>query len=79
VLSVSSLFFDAGGSVCECMCVHTHTHTLCMGYSDVSPGIGTRHLEGPKNSDVVNLGMYVFVHVYKVHMCTYVLGGGVRS
>jgi len=30
VLSVSSLFFNAGGSVCGCMCVdtHTHTHTL---------------------------------------------------
>jgi len=24
---VSSLIFDAGGSVCVCMCVYTHTHT----------------------------------------------------
>ena len=27
VLSVSSLFFDAGMSACECMRVYTHTHT----------------------------------------------------
>ena len=49
VLSVS--IFNAGGSVCECRCVytHTHTHTAHMEYSDVSPGVGTTHLEGPKN------------------------------
>jgi len=29
VLSVSSLFFDAGGSVSGFMCVCTHTHTHC--------------------------------------------------
>jgi len=42
VLSVFSLFFNAGGSVCECMCVytHTHTHTAQTGYSNVSPGVG---------------------------------------
>ena len=28
VLSVSSLFFNAGGSVCVRVCVYTHTHTL---------------------------------------------------
>ena len=42
VLSVFSLFFNAGGSVCECMCVYTHTHTQTaqVGYLDVSPGVG---------------------------------------
>jgi len=35
----------------------------------VSPGVGTRHLEGPKNPDGLNLGKCVFVYVYKVHMC----------
>ena len=29
VLSVSSLIFTAGGSVCGCVGVYTHTHTHC--------------------------------------------------
>jgi len=44
-----------------------------MGYSVVSPGVGMRHLEG----DGLNLGIYVFVYVYKVHKCMYMLGGGI--
>ena len=81
VLSVSSLFLKADGSVCGCMCVytHTHTHTAQMGYSVVSPGVGMRHLEGLKYPDGPNLGMYIFVYVYKVHMCMYMVGGGMRS
>jgi len=59
---------DAGRSVCGCMCVYTHTytHTAQMGYLDVSPGVGMRHLEGPKNPDGLNLGIYIFVYVYKL-------------
>ena len=73
--------FNAGGSVCMCMCVytHTHTHTAQMGYSDVSPGVGMTHLEGPKNPNGLNLGTHIFWYVYKVHMCMYMLGGGMRS
>ena len=80
VVCVFSIF-NAGGSVCGCMCVYTHTHihTAHMGYSDVSPGVGMRHLEGPKNSDGPNLGIYIFVYVYKVHICMYMLGGGMTS
>jgi len=52
-----------------CVYAHTHTHTARMGYLLVSPGVGIRHLEGPKNLDGTNLGIYVFVYVYKVHMC----------
>jgi len=37
----------------------------------VSPGVGMRHLEGPKNPDGPNLGIHIFVYVYKVHMCIY--------
>ena len=79
VVSIFSIS-NAGGSVSGCRCVytHTHTHTAHMGYSDVNPGVGMRHLEGPKNPDGLNLGINVFVHVYKVHMCTYMLGGGMR-
>jgi len=81
VLSVVFSIFNAGGSVCGCVCVytHTHTHTTRMGYLDVSPGVGMRHLEGPKNPDGLNLGIHLFVYVYKVHMCIYTLRGGMRS
>ena len=34
-----------------------------------------RQLEGPKNPDGINLGIYVFVYAYKVHLCMYILGG----
>ena len=54
-----------------CVCIRTHTHTLHIGYSDVSPGVGTRYLEDPKNPDGLNLGIYVFVYAYKVHICIY--------
>ena len=72
---------NAGGSVCGCMCVytHTHTHTAQMGYSVVSPGVGMRRPEGLKHPDGLNLGICVFVFVYIVHMCMYILGGGMRS
>jgi len=73
--------FNAGGSVFGCMFVytHTHTHTAHMGYSVVGLGVGMRHLEGPKNPGGLMLGMYVFVYLYKVHMCMHMLGGGMRS
>jgi len=63
------------------VCVYAHTHTHCTeGVLDVSPGVGMmRHLEDPKNPDGLNLGIHIFVYVYKVHMCTYMLGGGMRS
>ena len=47
VLSVSSLFVTrVGVYVCVSVCIRTHTHTLHVGYSDVSPGVGTRNLGG---------------------------------
>jgi len=77
VLSVSSLFLKrVGVYVGVCVCIRTHTHNAQMGYSDVSPGVGMRYrdLEGPKNLDGLNLGIYIFVYVYKVHMCMHMLG-----
>jgi len=68
--------FNVGGSVCEC--VYTHTHTAQMGYLEVRPGVGMRHLEGPKNPDGLNIGIHIFVYVYKVHMCIYMPRGGMR-
>ena len=61
VLSVSSLFLTrVGVYLGVCMCIRTHTHTAQIWHSDVSPGVGMRHLEGPKNPDGLHLGMYVY-------------------
>jgi len=45
-----------------CVCVYAHAHTLYVGYSDVSPGVGTRHLESPEE-----IQMYCSdsIHVYR--------------
>jgi len=66
VVCVFSIF-NAGGCGFVCVYTHTHTHTAQMGYLDVSPGVGMRHLEGPKNPDGLNLGIHICVqstHVY---------------
>jgi len=52
------------------MCVythtHTHTHTVQMRYLVVSPGVGMRHLEVPKNPDGPNHCIFIrFVYVYR--------------
>ena len=72
---------STGGSVCGCMCVdtHTHTHTAQMGYLDVSPGVGMRHLEGPQNPDGLNLGIHVFIYMCTKYTCVCMLRGGMRS
>ena len=80
VLSVSTLFLKRVGVYAGvCLCICTHTHPAQMGYLDVSPRVGMRHLEGPKNPDGLNLGIHIFVYVYKVHTCLYMLRGGMRS
>ena len=76
VLSVSSLSLTRA---CVSVCIRTHTHTAQMGCSDVSPGVGMRHLEDPKNPDGLNLDIHMFVYVYKVHKCIYMLKGEMRS
>jgi len=80
VLSVSSLFLTrVGVYVGVSVNTHTRTHTAHTGYSVVSPGVWMRHLEGPMNVDGLNPDICVFVYVYKVHMCMYMLGGEMRS
>jgi len=79
-LSCVFYFFDAGGSVFGCVFVYTHTNTqTARGVLDVSPGVDTGHLEGLRNPDQPNLGIFVFVYVYKVYMCVYMLGSRMRS
>jgi len=57
--------------------MHTRTHTA-HGVLDVSLGVETRHLEGPKNPDELNIGICVFVYAFKAYMCIYMLGGEMR-
>jgi len=69
--------FNTDGSLFGRRCVYTQTADI--GYSNLSPGVGMRRLEGPNNPDGRNLGIYVFVNVNKVNMCMYMLEGGMRS
>jgi len=80
VLFVSFLFLTrVGVYVSVGVYKHTQTHTARVGYWDVSQGVGIRHLEAPKNPDGLNLGIYIFVYVHKVHWCMFMLGGRIRS
>ena len=72
-------FFNAGWSVCGGVCVYTHTQTHTAQVLGCEPRSRVRHLEGPKNPDGLNLDIHIFVYVYKVHMCIYMLRGGMRS
>jgi len=58
-----------------CVYAHPHPHPHCthIEYSVVSPVVGMRHLEGQKNPDGLHLGICVFVYVYKVYTCMYML------
>jgi len=55
-----------------CVYAHTHTHTHTAHWvlgcelrgRDETPG-------GSKNPDGINLGICIFVYVYKVNMCMY--------
>ena len=51
-----------------CVCEYAHTHARCTdGVLDASPGIGMRYLEGLKNPDGLNLGIYVFVYMCYIY------------
>ena len=74
--SVVYVFFiyNAGGSVCGCMCVytHTHTHTAQIEYSDVSLGVGMRHLESWKNPNRPKRSIHVDrIGVQSTFVCIY--------
>ena len=57
-----------------CRCVYTHTHTHCTdGVLGCEPGVGMRHLEGPKNPDGLNLGIHIFVCVQSTHLYVYAI------
>jgi len=58
-----------------CVCVCAHAHTLHVGYSDVSPDVRTRHLEGPEEIQMYwSDNIHMYRAVYEVHMYIYMLG-----
>jgi len=62
------------------VCVYAQTHTHCTyGVLVCEPRGRDETPGGPKSPDGVNLGIYVFVYVFDVQMCMYMLGGGMRS
>jgi len=62
------------------VCVYAHTYTHCTdGVLGCEPRSRDETPGGPEESEWTNLGIYIFVYVYKVHMCMYMLGGGMRS
>ena len=61
-------------NVCVCVCIRTHTHTA-HGVFNVNPD---GNLDGP-NPDGLNLGIHIFVYVYKVHMWMHMLWGEIHS
>ena len=48
VWEVSPYFLQGVDVYVLCVCVYAHALTLHVGYSDVSPGVGTKHLETPE-------------------------------
>jgi len=78
VICIFSIFWRGLECMWVYVCVYAHAHkTLHVGYSDVSPGVGTKHLESPKNLNGLALSINVFECVYKLHMCIYMLSGGI--
>ena len=61
-MEVSPHFLQGVDVYVLCVCVYAHTHTLHVGYSDVSPGVETRHLESPEE-----IQMYCSdsIHIYR--------------
>jgi len=58
-----------------CVCVYAHTQTLHVGYSNVSQGVGMRHLESPEEIQMYcSDSIHIYRAVYKVHMYIYMLG-----
>ena len=62
--------------MCVCMCViRTHTIKMLVGYSDLSPGAGKRHLEILKDPGGLNLEIHVFVYTFTKYTYEYYLLG----
>jgi len=74
-MEVSPHFLQGVDVYVRCVCVYAHTHTLHVWYSDVSPGVGTRHLESPEEIQMYcSDSIHIYRAVYEVHMYIYMLG-----
>jgi len=63
-----------------CVCVYAHAHTLHVGYSDVNPEVGTRHLESPEEIQMYcSDSIHIYRAVYEVHMYVYMLSNRYKS
>ena len=63
-----------------CVCVYALAHTLHVGYSDVSLGVGTRHLESPEEIQMYcSDSIHIYRAVYEGHMHTYICWATGRS
>ena len=61
-------------------CVYARTHTHCIdGLLVCEPRSRDETHGGPEESRWTKSLIHIFVYVYKVHMCMYMLGGGMRS
>jgi len=75
LMEVSPHFLQGVDVYVLCVCVYAHTNTLHVGYSDVNPGVGTKHLESPEEIQMYcSDSIHIYNAVYEVHMYTYILG-----
>jgi len=79
-MEVSPHFLQGVDVYVLCVCVYAHTHTLHVGYSDVSPGVGTSHLESPEEIQLFcSDSNHIYRAVYEVHMYIYICWATGRS
>ena len=77
-MEVSPHFLQGVDVYVLCVCVYAHTHTLYVGYSDVSQGVRTRHLESPEKIQMYcSYSIHIYSAVYEVHVYIYMLAGGI--
>ena len=57
-----------------CVCVYAHTQTLHVGYSNVSQGVGMRHLESPEEIQMYcSDSIHIYCTLCAVQMCRFML------
>ena len=79
-MEVSPHFLQGVDVYVRCVCVYAHTHTLHVWYSDVSTGVGTKHLEIPEE---IQMYCSVIVYIYTMrctkYTCIYICWATGRS
>jgi len=72
----SALFTGVSNTI-ACICrkrMYEHAHALHVEYSDVSPGVGTRHLESPEEIQMYcSDSIHIYRAVYELHVYMYIL------